>query len=211
MRPMRRAVWLLGLAAAVLGLPGCTKTKPQGAPSVTVAPKATTSTEPPGPYAFTLAPPEAVAWNGPPVFPDDVRTAVQVLLDRYLSDAILRPLRTAQPAGDLSAIFAPPALDRVNGPDRAGLVDEGFPKPDSVHVESATAGIVGLQGVPLVAAGFHVVLTAKFAGTPVRVDRAGELQVGLVGPDWKVVAYDVRVTRDTQDGSGSTTTVASHP
>jgi hypothetical protein len=208
---MRRAVWLLGLAAAVLGLPGCTKTKPQGAPSVTVAPKATTSTEPPGPYAFTLAPPEAVAWNGPPVFPDDVRTAVQVLLDRYLSDAILRPLRTAQPAGDLSAIFAPPALDRVNGPDRAGLVDEGFPKPDSVHVESATAGIVGLQGVPLVAAGFHVVLTAKFAGTPVRVDRAGELQVGLVGPDWKVVAYDVRVTRDTQDGSGSTTTVASHP
>ena len=207
---MRRAAWLLGLAAVVLALPGCTKGKPEASPVTTAAPAATTTTDPPGPYAFTLAPPEAVAWNGAAAFPEDVRAAVQVLLDRYLADAILRPLRSAQPAGDLAPIFGPPALDRVNGPDRAALVDEGFPKPDSVHVASATANFVGLQGVPLVSAGFHVLLTAKFAGTPVVMDRSGELQVGLVGDAWKVVGYDVRVTRDTADGS-ATTTVAGHP
>jgi hypothetical protein len=208
---MRRAGWLLGLAAALIALPACTKTKTHAAPPVTAAQEATTTTDPPGPYAFTLAPPEAVAWNGAVTFPDDVRTAIQVLLDRYLADAILRPLRTAQPAGDLGAIFASPAVDRVNGPDRAALVDDGFPKPDSVHVDTATANFVGLQGVPLVSAGFHVLLTAKFAGTPVRVERSGELQVGLAGDGWKVVGYDVRVTRDTLDGSGTTTTVAGHP
>lgn len=208
---MRRAGWLLGLAAALIALPACTKSKPQATPPVTVAHQATTTTDPPGAYAFTLAAPEAISWNGPPVFPDDVRAAVQVLLDRYLADAILRPLRTGQPAGDLSSIFAAPAIDRANGPDRAALVDEGFPKPDSVHVDTATANLVGLQGVPLVAAGFHVLLTAKFAGAPVRFDRSGELQLGLAGDGWKVVGYDVRVTRDSLDGSGTTTTVAGHP
>lgn len=209
---MGRAGWLVGLAAALLALPACSTSKPQAAtPHVTVAHEATTTTDPPGAYAFTLAPPEAISWNGPPVFPDDVRGAVQVLLDRYLADAILRPLRTAQPAGDLGAIFAAPAIDRVNGPDRAALVDEGLPKPDSVHVDTASANLVGLQGVPLVAAGFHVLLTAKFGGAPVRFDHSGELQVGLGGDGWKVVAYDVRVTRDSLDGSGTTTTVAGHP
>src|SRR5205085_3133215 len=110
----------------------------------------------------------------------------------------------------LAAVFGPPASDRMTGPDRAALVDEGLPKPQSARVDVASADIVALTGLTVVSAGIHLLIEAKIGGTPLRIERTGELQLSLQGDAWKVIGYDVRVTRDTPDAA-VTTTVASHP
>ena len=211
---MRRAVGLLGLAVAVVALPGCSSSKPAASSAttaVTVAPTTTTTQpEPPGLSAFNVAPAEVHAWNAPPEFPDSARDGVQALLDRYLTDAVLRPLRSGEPAEDLAAVFGPPASDRMAGPDRLALVDEGLPKAESARVEVASADLVALTGLTIVSAGIHVLIAAKVAGTPLRIERTGELQLAVQGDAWKVTGYDVRVTRDTAEAA-VTTTVASHP
>ena len=210
---MRRAVGLLGLAAAVLALPGCSSSKPAASSattSVTVPPTTTTQPEPAGLSTFDVAPAEVHAWNAPPEFPDSARAGVQALLDRYLADAVLRPLRSGEPAGDLAAVFGPSAGDRMTGPDRVALVDEGLPKADSARVEVASADIVALTGLTVVSAGIHLLIAAKIGGTPLRIERSGELQLSVQGDAWKVIGYDVRVSRDTPDAA-ATTTVASHP
>src|SRR5438105_12616680 len=123
---MRRAVGLLGLAVAFVALPGCSRPKPAASSTttaVTVAPTTTTQPERAGLSAFNVAPAEVHAWNAPPEFPDSARAGVQALLDLYLTDGVLRPLRSGEPAGDLGAVFGPPASDRMTGPDRGALVD----------------------------------------------------------------------------------------
>ncbi|MCA1846678.1 MAG: hypothetical protein LC792_26490 [Actinobacteria bacterium] len=210
---MRRAVGLLGLAVTLLALPGCSNSKPAASSATTsgtVAPTTTTQPEPTGLSAFNVAPAEVHAWNAPPEFPDSARAGVQTLLDRYLADAVLRPLRSGEPAGDLAAVFGPPAGDRMTGPDRVALVDEGLPKAESARVEVASADIVALTGLTVVSAGIHLLIAAKIGGTPLRIERTGELQLSVQGDAWKVIGYDVRVARDTPDAA-VTTTVASHP
>jgi hypothetical protein len=208
---MRRAAWLLGLAAAVVGLPGCSESKPAAPTGTTVAaasPTTTSEPERPGVSAFSLAPADVAAWNAPPEFPDGARAGVQALLDRYLTDAVLRPLRSGESAGDLSAVFAPSTLERVNGPDRAALVDEGLPRAERVTVEVASAALTALTGLSVVSAGIHILVSARVGGTPLRVERTGELQLSAEGDTWKVIGYDVRVTRDTPGAAPVTTTQA---
>ena len=70
---------------------------------------------------------------GPPVtVSGDQAKAVVDAVGTYLETAIVEPLRTGQPAGDLATVFAPVALARVNGADRAAMVDEGETSVNSV-------------------------------------------------------------------------------
>jgi hypothetical protein len=208
---MRRAAWLLGLAAVVIGLPACSGSKPAATTATTVpAPTTTTEPERPGLSAFRLASAEVAAWNAPPEFPDGARAGVQAVLDRYLTDAVVTPLRSGQPAGDLSSLFAASTLERVNGPDRAALIDEGLPKAERVTVEEASAAVTALTGLSIVSAGVHILLSARVGGTPLRVERSGELQLAADGDVWKVIGYDIRVTRETPGAAAPTTTLAGH-
>ncbi len=207
---MRRA-WLPGLVAAIIALPACTESKPAAPTASTIAaPPPTTEPERPGLTAFRLVSAEVAAWNAPPEFPDGARAGVQAVLDRYLTDAVLKPLRSGGPAGDLSAVFAPSTLERVNGSDRAALVDEGLPKAERVTVEEASAAITALTGLSIVSAGIHVLISAGVGGTSLRLERSGELQLAADGDFWKVIGYDVKVTRDTPGGAAVATTAAGH-
>jgi hypothetical protein len=207
---MRRAAWLLALAAVAVGVPACSKSKPAAELSPTTAAPATTAAQAPRLPKFTLASFDLQAVNAPAEFPDPTRTRVEGLLDRYLTNAVLVPLRSGQPAGDLSSVFVAPALDRMGGPDRAALVDEGMPKSDDVGVTTASADIVALigpDGLAGVVAGIRMIVTGKVAGTPLTIERTGELLLSPDGDDWKVSGYDIKVTRDTPDSGTTSTTV----
>jgi hypothetical protein len=199
---MRRAAWEGGLAVGValaVALTSCSSS-PKTASPATPAPASRAATAPrpvPG-RSFTLAEPDVAAYGTPPLLPIEARNGAQTLLDQYLDRAVLTPLRSGH-AGDLAPLFTAPALDRLNGPDRAALVDEGLGSATDVALGTASAqltALIGPEGVHLLVAGINLVVDAKVAGAPLTIHRSGELTLVVDGDAWKIMSYDVQVARD---------------
>lgn len=190
----------LVLAALVAAVPACSSGhRTAGSPP-----------PPGGPPAFTVTGVDVrSAGVPPPPFPDDVRARVVDLLDRYLDQAVVGPLRSGDPAGDLGGLFTAPALAAVGSADRPALVDEGLPGSSDLRTDAATARLGALLGpdnsVVVVVASLDLRLR-KGGGDPVTVARSGDLVLIPDGPGWKIDGYDVRTARDS--GSGPTTTAA---
>ena len=157
---------------------------------------------PPPPIAFTG---DAFDLHtaGPPTNASYDATWFGVLetLNRYLEAAILTPLRTGGPAGDLTPLFNRPALERVapGGVDRFAFIDENLPAVSDLRSERAVAGLTALAGrdgkVSVVTAGLDLRLIGHIAGEPVTVVRTGELVLMPEGSTWRIDAYDIQVVR----------------
>jgi hypothetical protein len=173
-------------------------------PTTTSAPSSESSD---GSFSVTGARVESVRLPPPP-FPDDVKASVTATLERYLQEAVLGPLRSGGPAGDLEPVFTGLARARVDGPDRAALVDEGLPAAGSVRAESATVGFAALAGadgaMTVVTAAVDLRLRAS-DDDPVTIARTGHLVLVPDGDGWKIDGYDVRTTREGGDGATTTT------
>lgn len=169
------------------------------------------STEaPPGPIAWTVTVGDVHAVHPPaPALPDDVQAKVTATLERYLADAVVGPVRSGQPAGDLGPVFTPAAAARLDGPDRAALVDEGLPAAPALRSEAATARLAALVAPD----GAVVVVTATVdlrlhtgGADSVAIVRTGDVVLVPDGDGWKIEGYDVRTARDGADGAATTTT-----
>lgn len=204
---MRQAAWL-GLAAVVLGLSACATSETPAAPVSTAVEVPVTPPELPTMPSFSIGQVDLRAVNAPAELSDTTRGRIQGVLDRYLTNAVLIPLRTAERIGDLSSVFMGQALERMEGADRAALVDEGMPKAEEIEVTTASAdltALLGPDGIAVMAADIHLVVTADVAGTPLTIERAGELLLSPERDAWKISGYQVRVTRDTPVGVTTTT------
>jgi len=130
-------------------------------------------------------------------------------LNRYLEAAVLTPLRSGGPAGDLGPLFTSLADDRATGADRAAFVDEGLPAASDVQSEAAVATLTALGGadgtVSVVSASLNLRLKAQAAGAPLTVSRTGELVLLPDGGTWRIDAYDIRVSRTVADTATTTT------
>lgn len=207
---MRRAAWVLGLAAVALLLPACSKSISATTPP---SPPTAAPTAPPTPIVerlrqtivtgkaeFAIGAVDVQAVNANPELPPAARSGVQEVLDRYLDRASITPLRTGEPVGDLAGLFNGRALERLTGPDRAGLVDEGLPQMESVKVETAKADVTALvtsEGAAFVTAQIHVVVTAGLWGVPLTIERTGELLLSPEAEGWRISGYNVKVSRHT--------------
>lgn len=185
------------LAAAVVLGAGCSSGSTGSAPD-----------EPPASPSFTVSGVEvhSVAEPAPPL-PDDVRTEVLAVLDEYLDRAMVSPLRSGQPAGDLGSLFTGGAAPRVAGPDRAAMVDEGLPRASDVRGLASTARLGALAGadddILVVTATIDLRLQAT-GDDPLTIVRTGDLVLVPDGDGWKIDGYDLSTTRDS--GTGPTTT-----
>jgi hypothetical protein len=209
------------LVAGVLLAAGCGRpvspayttqtTTPQPAPSV-AAPPPTVPLPPPAPIVITgdaydlhtASPVPATTFNA-------TWAGVLDTLNRYLEVAILTPLRTGGPAGDLTPLFNPPALAEVvpGGADRYAFIDENLPPLSDLRSERAVAGLTALAGkdgtVSVVTAGLELRLIGHVAGAPVTVVRTGELVLMPEGGTWRIDAYDIRVVRTVAEATTTTT------
>ncbi len=202
---MRRAARAGGLALAValtVATTSCSSSK--GSPSSALGANeahahAASSTVPtPAGRSFTLAAPDVEAYSTPPLLPVEARNGAQVLLDQYLDRAVLAPLKSGK-AGDLAPLFTAAAFERLSGPDRAALVDEGVAGAAVVSLVSASArltALLGPDGVQLLVAGIDVAVSAKVGTAPLSIHRTGELTMVVDGDAWKISSYDVHVDRD---------------
>lgn len=208
---MRRAARALGLAAAV-GLAACSSSKTPKPASTTAAPASTARPgSTPGDTQFTLDGPVSIGFGGATEVPAEVQRDIATLLDRYLADGMVTPMRSGALASNLDAIFAGPALDRAKGPDRGVLVDDGTTPVGDARVSTATAGLtalVGPDGTAIVSAAVHVAISGHGQGNgdgATTVDRTGELALSRVGGAWKVTGYDMKVDRGSPSGLTTTT------
>ena len=211
------------LVAGVLLAAGCGRpaspafttqtTIPQPAPTVAAPAPAPTLPLPPAPPivitgdAFdlhTASPVPAATFNA-------TWAGVLDTLNRYLEAAVLTPLRTGGPAGDLTPLFNAPALAQVvpGGPDRFAFIDENLPPLSDLRSERAVAGLTALAGkdgtVSVVTAGLELRLIGHVAGAPVTVVRTGELVLMPEGGTWRIDAYDVKVVRTVAEATTTTT------
>lgn len=142
----------------------------------------------------------------PTPFPEDVKASVTATLDRYLEEAVLRPLGAGLAAGDLAPVFTGRTRARVEGPDRAALVDEAVRPADSLKADAATVALSALAGpdkaVVVVTADLDLRLRTGGDGG-VTMARTGHLVLVPDGGLWKIDGYDVRTTRE---GAGEATT-----
>ena len=189
------------LLSATLG--GCS-----GRGSRPAAPPVTEPPPPPIAFSVTGGDVHAVTPPAPPL-PDDVRAKVTATLERYLEDAVLAPLRSGQPAGDLAPLFTASALARLNGGDRAGLADEGLPRATRLRSDATSAALAALAGadqaIVVVTAAVELRLHTGGAES-VAIVRTGDLVLVPDAGEWKIDGYDIRVARDTVDGGATTTT-----
>ena len=209
---MRRALRRLGLCAVALLSAACAGSPsasppPASAPAAggTVVPPTTALPVPAGGFdiqAFEVA----AAEDAPEAF-RRVRERVGAALDRYLEHAVLAPLRSGQPAGDLSGLFTGAAAARVAGPDRGALVDEGLPPVSDVDVEKATASVLVLAGrggeAGFATARIALLVRGLVGVAPLTVERTGELTLSPDGDTWKISGYEVRASKDTREESAT--------
>ena len=169
-----------------------------------------------------LPPPAPIVFTGDaydlhtagPVTPatfDATWAGVLDTLNRYLEAAVVTPLRTGGPAGDLAPLFSRPAFEQVGpgGADRFAIIDENLPPVSDLRSERAVAGLTALAGrdgtVSVVTAGLDLRLIGHIAGAPVTVVRTGELVLMPQGGTWRIDAYDVKVVRTLAEDTTTTT------
>jgi hypothetical protein len=206
------------LVAGLVVLAGCTR--PSAAAFTTqVAPTTVAAVV----TSTTVAPaPEAIVFTGAGF---DLHTAGRVptaafnaawagaldTLNRYLDAAVLIPLRSGGPAGDLTPLFTPPAAAKVTvaGPDRSAFIDEGLPPLSDVRKHTAVARLTALAGsdgaMSVITAVLDLRLTGHIGGAPVAVQRTGELVLMPEGGVWRIDAYELKVLRSLDERTTTTT------
>jgi len=208
------------LVAGLVVLTGCSRSVSQAYTTqasttqspATAAPAPVLPLPPTDPIAFTGA---AFALHtagkvSPAAF-DAAWAGVLDTLNRYLEAAVLTPLRSGGPAGDLTPLFTRPAVDRVlpGGADRFAFIDENLPPVSDLRKEAAVAGMNALAGpdgaMSVVTAGLDLRLIGHVDGAKVTVVRTGEVVLVPDGGSWRIDAYDLKVVRTLAEDTTTTT------
>jgi hypothetical protein len=201
----RRLPTVLLVASLALGVPlagACSKDDDE--PRRRAAATTTSSTAPAGPPTIALTVLGVDPHGTKP--PDDaIVAAVKATLDRWLADAVIAPLHSGQPAGDLSAVFTPAALERLAADPaaRATLVDEGLPPASTeITAERANVNLASVAGpdevVGVIAAQLDVKLRAVGPTMDVDVNHYGEVVLVQEPDGWKIDSFAVETARDSR-------------
>jgi hypothetical protein len=147
----------------------------------------------------------------PAELPRQARNRVLEQVQRYVDEATLAPLIDGEPA-DLRPLFADTVAQRIgrSGRDRGALTDDLVPAAsESIEARAKPVQLSALAdgagGWVMVGATVDYTVDATVDGGPVTIHRVGDLYFEPAGKAWKIVAYDVGVGRETEDGTTSTT------
>ena len=206
MPSLRRSLPLvLALTVAVGGLGACSKDKDGGggrAAGTTTAPPATALAAPPT-IGVTVT---GVDANGTKEPDEATVAAVKATLDQWIATALVGPLFTGQPAGDLAPVFTPAALERVAADPavRATLVVEGLPPATTnITAERANVALSSVAGpdevVAVVGVQLDLLLRAQGPSLDVNVNHYGDLVLVQEADGWKIDTFSIVSAKDSRD------------
>lgn len=202
-RPFALVLAALALAGGTV-LGGCSKDKEE--PTTRSTTTSTTTTAPPGPPTIGVTV-TGVDANGTKTPDEATVAAVKATLDSWLASAVVGPLFTGQPAGDLSGVFTAAALERLAADPaaRPSLVDDGLglpPATTAITAERANVALSSVAGpdevVAVVAAQLDIQLRAQGPELDVDVNHHGEVVLVQDGETWKIDAFSVTAARDSR-------------
>ena len=202
-RPLALSLAAFALAGA-LAMGACSKDKggDEGRQATTTT--TTTALAAPPTIALTVT---GVDANGTKTPDDATVAAVKATLDSWLATAVVGPLFTGQPAGDLSGVFTEAALERLAADPaaRPSLVDDGLglpPASTAITAERANVALASVAGpdevVAVVAAQLDILLRAEGPSLDVDVNHHGEVVLVQDGGTWKIDAFSVTAARDSR-------------
>lgn len=196
----RRATIVVVVAVALLAITGCSKDKEEAEKSPEKPAEEGTPAAP-GTVELTVTGVDANATTPPD---EATVAAVKKTLDGWIAIAVVAPLRSGDPAGDLSPFFTAPALERLGDPAvRATLVDEGLPAATkSVEAEVANvalASAAGESGVAVIAARLELKIHAVGDDSDIDVVHSGDLILVPDADAWKIDSFSVRTARDSRE------------
>lgn len=186
------------LIVALVAVTGCSKDKAEESPKE----PAEESAPPPAPGAVVFTVTGVDPNNTTP--PDEATiAAVKKTLEGWVATAVVEPLRSGAPAGDLSPVFTAPALERLGDPAvRATLVDESLPAAtksvDAEVANVALASAAGEAGVAVIAARFELKVRAVGDDSDIDVVRTGDFILVPEADTWKIDSFTVHTTRDSR-------------
>lgn len=144
--------------------------------------------------------------------PEDRRAIVAAVL-AYVRSASVRPLE-GRPDPQLAKLFVPATAASLQGPEAASLVDTGLPRATRVDAKLQPISLHGLAdasgAIDLVGSTLDVTVTATTPAGPLTIHRSGQLMFERDSGTWKILGYQLAVTRDGAglDAASSTTTKA---
>ncbi|MSO79496.1 MAG: hypothetical protein EXQ79_07790 [Acidimicrobiia bacterium] len=135
-------------------------------------------------------------------FPPDASKAALALIETYVHDATIEPLRTgAVTDAALAEIFDDAALAQLATADRAVLLDEGLPKAiGKVTVEGIPIELTVLKdankNLMLISATIDIEIKAQSKKGLVTIHRTGALVlIPQLDATWKITAWTLHVER----------------
>jgi hypothetical protein len=152
-----------------------------------------------------------VVTPGPPAqLPAQTKAAIMATVAGYVSNGLMKPLRTGAKVSGVAALFDSGAGAQLLGPDGAVLFDAGLPAmTGGVTTKAPPVPITALADAngTFVLATTTVLLdtTAKAGKATYRILRQGELVLAPDQGTWKITGYDFSVTRQ---GPGIDTTTS---
>jgi len=131
----------------------------------------------------------------------------------YVQAATIDPLH-GKPTTGLAKLFVPTALPAITGPERVTLVDADLPATKGpVTTKLGPVSLHGLAdgtgAIDLIGAGIDLTVAARSARGPITIHRTGELMFERDTGGWKILGFQLAVTRDGTGldvGTTSTTT-----
>ncbi len=145
-RRRRRIAFAIGAAVVVIAAVAIGVLALGGGNDDTTATRPTSSNAGPG-VTFTFEAGDIATDSAGPATSFSPAQAQQVLgtIRTYVDTAVIKPLRSGQPAGDLSSVFDAGTLARATGVDRTVMLEEGLPKvTGDIVVTGKPVSFVGL-------------------------------------------------------------------
>jgi len=142
------------------------------------------------------------SFNSGAEFPTEASDAALAVLESYVQEATVVPLRKGKANGTtLAELFDEPAVARLAGTDRGLLLDEGLPKAvGKVTVKSPPVALTALMDrdgkVVLVTATVDLDIKAQARHGVMTVKRTGTLVLRpQLDASWKITAWTLHVER----------------
>jgi hypothetical protein len=149
----------------------------------------------------------------PATLGDDAASQIMAAVGQYVDRGLIEPVKTGQPAKNVSDLFDSGTQAAIQGPDKDVLFESGQPKRTGNFTPSAEPVLMnalsdnGGQFV-LVTASFGYKADVAVQGGTLNTTRSIALTFTPENGQWKITGYDISVTRQGAQVEGNPTTTA---
>jgi hypothetical protein len=154
-----------------------------------------------GTVQLTLAGIQNANAGTPAQLGDDAANQIMTAVGQYVDQGLIQPVKTGEPAKDLSGLFDAGTQAAINGPDKDVLFENGQPERTGDFKPAAEPVIIvalsdGNGQFVLATAGFNYTSEVGVKGGTLKTARSISLTFTPENGQWKITGYDTSVIRE---------------